>query len=168
MDLRPHLSKEQFVALSGFDLGHVLIQPAIQQARGQRLEKKSDVIHQLTPGQRSLFAFWVMYGHTGTGWLQFFRDYQYQGSYEPYLLMIKAGLGRLNDESMLENIIEAENLYRQSQQVQSGNQSTGGEADLQRDFAPVDQRLFALLPETMQKLAAYIYAHPEEFVVFLD
>lgn len=164
MDLRPHLSKEQFNMLSDFDLGHLLIQPAIQQARGQRLEKKSDLIHQLTPGQRSLFAFWVMYGHTGTGWLQFFRDYQYQGLYEPYLLMIKAGLGRLNDESMLENIIEAENLFRQSQQVQS----TGSEEDLQRDFAPVDQRLFALLPETMKKLAAYIHAQPAEFVVFID
>ncbi len=70
--MRIHITQAQFANLRGFALGRELIQPVIQQVRGQRIEINRKVYEGLTRGQKALFAFWVLYGHTGSGWFQFF------------------------------------------------------------------------------------------------
>jgi hypothetical protein len=167
LELKPTISRETFAALHGYELGQELINPAIGQVRGKNLEIKRDIYQWLTPGQRVLFAFWVLYGHTRSGWLQFFLEGLYVGGYEQFLPMIKAGLRQVDAEALLENITAAEKLiagHRASLQAEP-------DADLekiQHEFAPLDERLFSLLPETMTRIEAQIRALPEEFVLFTN
>lgn len=161
MDMRVYLNEEQFASLSGFALGRELIQPAIQQSRGQRLETKKRVYDFLTPGQKSLFAFWVLYGHTGSGWLSFFQEGGYVGGYGQFLPMIKAGIRYINDQALLENIIWAETLYARCGESLHSIQ----EAAISEEVAQASEKLLALLPQTMHTLEAYIRAHPEEFLM---
>ena len=165
--MRINITKEQFSKLSGFSLGQELIQPIIQKVRGQRIEIKRAVYEVLTPGQKSLFAFWVMYGHTGSGWLQFFQEGLYIGGYEQFLPMIKAGFRHINDLAMLENVIWAEEVYSQYRACLSTVREPADSDELAQAFAPASEQLLALLPETMSKIETYIRNQPEEFVTFI-
>lgn len=165
MDMRVHLTEEQFASLSGFALGQTLIQPTIQQARGQRLETKKSVYDCLTPGQKSLFGFWVLYGHTQSGWLPFFQEGVYVGGYVQFLPMIKAGLQHINDPALLENVIEAETLYAHYRESLHPEQEVPVPEEITQAFTQVSQTLLDLLPETMRKLETYIRARPEEFLI---
>lgn len=165
MDMRVNLTEEQFASLSGFALGQALIQPAIQQSRGQRLETKKSVYDCLTPGQKSLFGFWVLYGHTQSGWLPFFQEGVYVGGYRQFLPMIKAGLRHINDLALVENVMEAEKLYAHHRESLHPEQEVSVPEEITQAFAQVSETLLALLPETMGKLEAYIRARPEEFLI---
>ncbi len=168
MDMRVQMSEERFTGLSGFDLGQVLIQPAIQQARGRRLETKQIVYDCLTPGQKSLFAFWVLYGHTRSGWLPFFQEGAYIGGYEQFLPMIKAGLRHINDQALVENIAWAETLYARCRESLHPSQEVAISDEIIQAFEQANERLRVLLPETMSKLETYIRTRPEEFLIELD
>ncbi len=50
MDMRIRITQAQFAKLSGFALGRELIQPIIQQVRGQRIEIKRKVYEGLSLG----------------------------------------------------------------------------------------------------------------------
>ncbi|MEM8532222.1 MAG: hypothetical protein AAGF95_15360 [Chloroflexota bacterium] len=108
INTRIAISNERFLALNGYALGQELINPAILQIRGQNLEKKRAVYETLTPGQKSLFAFWIIYGHTQSGWLRFFWEGLYVGGYEQFLPMIKTELAHSNAQKLLTNVTEAE------------------------------------------------------------
>jgi hypothetical protein len=172
--MRTKISKESFLTLRGYELDQELIRLPILQVRGQSLEKKKQVYETLTPGQKSLFAFWVMYGHTQMGWLQFYLSGSYIGGYEQFLPMIKAGLKHIDDTAMLENVMEAEKLYRAYQADLRASQTPAEEhpvsqVDLEKikqEFSKVDERLFPLLGKIMEKTEQYIRASPEEFIVF--
>lgn len=174
MDLRIPLSKERFESLSGFELSQELINLPILQVRGQPLEQKRDVYAQLTPGQKALFAFWVLYGHTKMGWLQFYLEGLYVGGYDQFLPMMKAGLQHVQAQALLANIAEAETLYathkEHLQTIQHASDKHGAEQvefdAIHQEFVRIDERLFPLLKETMAQIEAYIRATPEEFVIF--
>jgi hypothetical protein len=177
-DMRVRISREQFESLSGGELGWALIQPAISQVRGQSLQQKKEVYDRLTPGQRSLFGFWVMHGHTQAGWLQFFLDGPAAGGYAAYLPMIRHGLEHVGARAMVANLDEAERVHRQNEELVTslrvGAQasdvaspdSSHAIAEMRRQFEPVDRSLPSLLDETTAILEAYIRAAPDEFVVF--
>ena len=116
LDLRVTIPKERFLALNGYALGQGLINPAILQVRGQNLKKKRAVYETLTPGQRSLFAFWILYSHTQSGWLRFFWEGLYVGGYEQFLPMIKADLAHIHAQALLAHIVETETLYKTYQE----------------------------------------------------
>lgn len=173
IDTRITISKERFLALNGYTLGQELINPAILQVRGQNLEKKRAVYETLTSGQNSLFAFWILYGHTQSGWLRFFWEGLYVGGYEQFLPMIKAGLAHSNAQKLLTNVIEAEEIYKTYQEylqtVRSLEEPQGIVFEqMTQAFSQVDTRLFTLLGETMQIIEQYIRAKPDEFVLFTN
>jgi hypothetical protein len=175
MDTRVKISKEQFDSLGGKDLEWDLIMPTIQQVRGQNLQIKKEVYEKLTPGQKSLFSFWILLGHTQSGWLQFFLE-----GYAPYLPLIKRGLEKIGDQAMLANLHDAETLYIEISDLLNLAQAlthgvgiieqvrhTDWEV-LQHKFVPLDHSLWTLLDESFQILERYIRNHPDEFVVFTD
>ncbi len=173
MDTLVKISKEQFEDLHGKELGWQLIEPTIRLVRGQNLQIKKEVYDKLTPGQKSLFSFWVLHGHTQSGWLQFFME-----GYSPYLPLIKWGLQKIDDQMMLANLHAAEIFFAENSEFlklalsspeKSGNPHQKDQTDwdtIRRKFAPLDRSLWTLLDETIRKLEAYIRAYPDEFVIF--
>jgi hypothetical protein len=154
------ISEERFRSLSGFDLGWEMISGPIQQARTRSLAVKKEVYNQLTPGQKALFSFWVMYGHVQQGWLPFF-----QSGYHQYLPMLRTGLLNIEDQPMLETLDLAAKAFQDHENalIFSDTEAAQRIAD---QFRALDQRLFALLPTTMQRLENLIRAAPQEFVIF--
>jgi hypothetical protein len=173
MDLRVNLTKGQFEDLHGKELGWELIKPAIQQVRGRSLEKKKEVYESLTPGQKSLFSFWILHGHTQAGWIQFFLE-----GYTQYIPVIRHGFAQIDDQAMLANLHAAEQLFADhTQSLETGsfspekpfpadrNKRTDWNS-LRQKFVPLDHALWLNLDETIQKLEEYIRANPDQFVIF--
>lgn len=164
MEINPFkitITREKFFSLSDFSLGRELIQPVIDQVMGKNIQKKKEIYARLTPGQKTLFGFWVLYGHIQSGWF----DYLFYGEYGPYLPMIKTGLHPINDTKLLENIAEAENLYLHYQDCLNDK---GNENKIREMFAPIDNALFNILPATMGMIERSIRTNPDEFVNFVN
>jgi hypothetical protein len=142
------------------------------------LQIKKEVNERLTPGQKTLFSFWIMYGHTKSGWLQFHLEGLPSGGYARFLPMIRHGLDHIHDQAMIANLDEAKKLYLENEEFLRSIQDSlekraepGQEAQetfgrIRQQFDRLDQTLFSLLGETMRKIEAYIRATSEEFVVF--
>ena len=174
MDYRKNITKEQFNSLKGKELSWELIQAAIFAARGQNLERKRAVYEQLTPGQKILFGFTVLSGHTQYGWLQFFET-----GYGNYLPMIRWGLVQLQAQALIDNLDAAEKLYRQLNDIPQNKLKTPGEgrqpkegqevsAESEQEFAEVDRILMPSMQDAGQKMEAYIRGTAFEFVKFSD
>jgi hypothetical protein len=82
--------------------------------------------------------------------------------------MIKAGLKHINDLALLENVIWAEELYTRHRESLNTVPELADSNEIAQAFAPANEKLFALLPETMGKIEIYIRARPEEFVVLTE
>lgn len=155
MDMRVKISRERFVSLSGNELAWELIQKVILPIRGKRVEVKQAVFERLTPGQKDLFGYQVLYGHTQFGWFHF-----YEAGYASHLPMIRKGLEHIQAQALIDNLDAAERLYRKLE-----TQDTLEKA--QQIFAEVDQTLFSSLIDASQKMEDYIRANAGEFVEFI-
>lgn len=71
------IKRADFYSFNDNDLGWVCIEPIIQKIRGRELNIKSQVYAQLTRGQKALFMFWVLYGHSNNGIIQFYNEMDY-------------------------------------------------------------------------------------------
>ena len=160
--MKKDISQDRFHSLAGFELGRELIAAPIQQARGRNLAIKKEVYDGLTPGQRSLFGFWVLYGHVQDGWLPFL-----QWAYGEYLRMIRASLQSPEFQSLMESLDRADHLFQDYQRaLDSASPEAAGQIAAQ--FAILDSLLPTLLPAAMSSLEALIRVNPQEFVSFTD
>jgi hypothetical protein len=157
--LKKEISEERFRSLRGFELGWELIQEPILRVRGRNLAVKKEVFDQLTPGQKALFSFWVMYGHVQNGWLAFF-----QSRYGEYLPMMRKALIDIADRELLADLDQAASLFGKYENARVS--SPASLEPIVREFEPLDGRLTMLLPAAMQRLEALIREKPLEFVVF--
>jgi len=72
-----YIKRLDFNSLNDKVLGWTCIEPTIQKIQGKNISIKSQVYAQLTSGQKSLLLFWILYGHTRNGIIQFFDEVDY-------------------------------------------------------------------------------------------
>jgi hypothetical protein len=165
MDMRAKITKEKFAALKGNDLGWELIHDVVLPLRGKSLEKKQAVYEQLTPGQKALFAFWVVCGHTQSGWSDF-----HEAGYFSHLPMLRKGLEHIQAQALSDNLETAQKLYlgREDGLKPMPREAQEPPPKGKPESAELDEALPPALNDASQRMEAYIRGHAEEFVEFCE
>jgi hypothetical protein len=130
--------------------------PVVKLVRGKTFDIKSEVYGGLGHGLRSLFIFQVLRGHIGSGAEELFKNL-------PYLLGKAEVWREMKNAFLFFGCGEMAKLIDELQQIYN-ELITEGVVKMERIFL-TDERLFGLMPETEQLIAAYIRNHPEEFEV---
>src|SRR5574340_156321 len=95
------MKRQLFDSLGDLELAEACIGPTIQRVRGKDLAVKAHVYTELTPGQRALLMFWVVYGHAQSGMPRFFCELDYLLSQTGFRAELKAGMRFFADDRML-------------------------------------------------------------------
>lgn len=170
MNFRKHITIEQFNSLHVQQLFWELIGDVITLVRGKNSDRKRHVFEQLTNGQKILFGFMVLHGHTRYGWEGFFAS-----GYSDYLPMIRWGLVQLDAQTLVDNLDHADNLFHQRGGIgerktrmddvdQLSVQRQIVEAGLKQDYSEVDQDLPQAMLDAIRKMENYIRIQAGEFV----
>ena len=90
--MKDSVSLKELQSLKNTDLIKTIVKTSIDQIRGKGEQKKKELYNILTIDQKSLLSFWVMYGHTRSGWYQFCLEGITVGGYDHYFSAINEGL----------------------------------------------------------------------------
>ena len=150
------------------------IEPTLQQIHGKNATVKSQVTAQLTPGQRALFLFRVLYDHAGTSAGDLYCWISYLLGESQTWLAIKAGSRYFGDDEMLQLLEALEKVLGGRRHQEDGERRDVLPWDLDDDpelFASVSSlnaRFHEIVPNTIKLMGVYIRNHPGEFVLIED
>ncbi|HNX21781.1 MAG TPA: hypothetical protein PKG88_05390 [Bacteroidales bacterium] len=150
---------------SSFDdktLGWICIEPTIQKIRGKNLTIKSQVYAQLTSGQKTLLLFWILYGHTQNGIIQFFNEVDYLLVNNDLWFEFKERFKLFNNDDLLDLVNDLESFYsvhiKRNRLRKFDNDS---DAEL---ITRLDIKINYVMPELIKKISDYIRNNPKDFV----
>ncbi len=171
------IKQKDFEALNDTSLIWTCIEPAIQQARGKNFAVKSEAYSHLTAGQRALFMFQVLYGHTANGIQEFYSNLQYLLSNKDVWSQLKKGMQYFADNDMMQIVEGMERVFEGIKTEESGvgaerhNILTAGidkNAESHASISLLDKSFGDALPLTVKRVAAYIRDNADEFVKLID
>lgn len=165
------IKRADFYSFNDNDLGWVCIEPIIQKIRGRELNIKSQVYAQLTRGQKALFMFWVLYGHSNNGIIQFYNEMDYLIKNVDIWSELKSASAYFDDEGLLQILKEMEKIYYilQKQQMENyGIETNHMGLKLQEDINLLDERFHKVIKLSFRKIGVYVRKNPDEFVYFVN
>ena len=144
------MKRHDFDSLEQEALGLACIQPTLLRIRAKDLTVKEQAYSELTQGQQMLMMFRVIHGHVGESADQLFAWVNYLLREEPRTwAAFQHAMVLLGDAEMLEWTAEIEQRDETAQER-------------------LHARYHELAVQTNQRIAEYIRAHQEQFVVFED
>ncbi|HEX3043526.1 MAG TPA: hypothetical protein VHY08_02125 [Bacillota bacterium] len=170
------IKREVFNSLADDQLIWACIEPAIQPIRGRNFQVKSQIYSELTPGQRALLMFQVLYGHTRNGVAEFFDHTSYFLAEPGVWSEFKTGMRYFGDHAMLQLLEEIERLQpfiKKHQQPDSNEdfngmgREPGNSSTILTAINQLDAKLQEIIPETLHRIGEYIRNNPGEFVQFI-
>lgn len=166
------MKQKDFETLDDVSLIWACIEPTIQQVRGRSFTIKSEVYTTLTPGQRALLMFQMLYGHTTNGIETFFSHQAYLLSNQGVWSQMKKGMEYFGDHDMSQ-LLEKINIVFQSQNkeefIESAEQRNVFVADIDQNaelsasMGLLDKSLKDTIPLSMKRVATYIRNNINEF-----
>lgn len=171
------MNRHAFDASDDASLVWACIEPTIQKIRGKNVTIKLDAYQYLSMGQRALLMFQIMYGHSSTGVLEFYRLIPYLPAKRGIWQELKRGMQYFGDSDMLQLLSEMEEEYSI---LEEKSHEAGVErfddyiSHLDKDSELVSSimRHSIMLHETFSKtikvIGAYIRNNPNEFVQFQE
>ncbi len=171
------VKRKDFESLNDISLIWICIEPAMQQARGRNFAVKSEVYAHLTPGQRALFMFQMLYGHTSKGVEEFYSHLSYLLSNDGVWSQLKKGMQYFGDYNMIQ-ILEKMNIVFQSLTTEEFKESVeqhnalivdiDKNAELSASMSLINKSLSETLPLTIKLVATYIRDNVDEYVQLID
>ncbi|HEU4964967.1 MAG TPA: hypothetical protein VFV52_14065 [Bacilli bacterium] len=152
------MKQELFHSLDDESLRLAVLAPATRQVRAQSPAVKAQVYAQMTPGQRALFMFQVLFEHSRNSteeyykWCATLMEEKTWGE-------VKGALKHLRDEAMLQFLEETEEfllVWKQAGVVE--DEAFLAEAERR------NARYHELAARTIERIGEYVRSHPEEFV----
>lgn len=165
------MKRADFYSFNDNDLGWACIEPVIQKIRGRDLNIKSQVYAQLTRGQKALLMFFVLYGHSNKGIIQFYNEMGYLIKNVDIWSELKSASAYFDDESLLKILKEMEKMYYilQKQQMENyGIEINNLDPELQKDINLLNERFHKVIKLSFKKIGDYIRKNPDEFVYFVN
>ncbi|MNN45735.1 hypothetical protein D3C81_1600820 [compost metagenome] len=168
-----HLAKmdsEEFQTLSDERLGWLCMEPAFMLIRGKSPEVKAEVIAQLSRGQKALCMFRVFYDHSYKSAAEYYAWLSYILDMPGYWSGVQEGLLFFEDTAMIRLLEETRNTLELRNCRLGLRWSDAAFKDLEQDRELAGQidgfyeRYQIQSAESLANIAAYIRAHPEEFV----
>ncbi len=167
------MKRQLFESLDDIELGKACIDPTIRQIRGKDVAVKARVYAQLTPGQRALLMFWVLYGHAQGGVARFYCEVDYLLTRAEMWTELEAGMRFFGDAAMAGLIEEMERAYRVLES-RIGRERMArrditvtdidNDAELHASAGRLDARYREIVPVTLKRVCAYIRSNPGAFV----
>lgn len=162
------MKKADFYSFDDYDLGWACIEPIIQKVRGRDLTIKSQVYTQLTPGQQSLLMFFVLYGHSRKGIIQFYNEMDYLLTEIGIWPELRKSMLYFGDNDMLELLKEIENMYYILQRNQLENSKINNDPELLLAVDQLDKKFHEIIQSLFKKIGKFIRENPDEFVYLVD
>lgn len=160
--------QKDFEALDDVSLIWTCIAPAMQQARGKNFAVKSEAYSHLTIGQRALFMFQVMYGHTTKGIEEFYSNLAYLLSNKDVWSQLKKGMQYFGDHNMMQIVERMEVLRESAEQDIILTAGFDRNIELYSAISLINKSFSDTLLRTIRRVAAYIRDNPDEFVKITD
>jgi len=159
--LKPSIEKKSFDELHLWDFGWAILETiniAPDQGDGELALSK-----RFSPGQKSLYFFWYLDAEVvNGGFIQF-----YLNDNRKYLQAILAGLRLVGDNSLINLIEKADQLYLINQNRFASISKQVEVSLLYKDlkeFEPYDEEYYKLHDITMDLIEQYIRKHPDSFL----
>lgn len=152
------MKRQEFYLFDDKELIWACVEPIIQIVRGKDLEVKSQTYIRLNDGQRALYMFQVLYGHTENGIGQFYQHIAYLMGKLDIWSALKSGMKYFGDHAMLGVIIRMEEAYFIMMKQQEGLVS----------IEELDALYKETVPATLELISKYIRSNPSEFILIED
>lgn len=149
------MTKQEFASADDTTLCQKCVQPAAIAMRGRGSEVREQVYGSLTPGQRAVFMFWVLFAH-GRGWTQVCAELPHLVDQDSFWLELKLAAKHLGLDELL---ALTETFERHLRELRAANKPIQ---------SPDDARLAKTLARDIHAVAAYIRANPGQFVELKD
>lgn len=165
------IKQKDFEAFEDASLIWACIEPTIQQVRGKSFTIKSEVYVTLTPGQRALLMFQMLYGHTTNGIETFFSHLAYLLSNQGVWSQLKKGMEYFGDQDMVQ-ILEKMNTVFQNQNreefIESAEQNNvlvdfDQDVELSASVNLLNKSLSDTIPLSIERVATYIRNNINEY-----
>lgn len=168
------MKRQVFDSLGPAALARACIEPTLQQVHTINPAVKSQVLAQLTPGQRALFMFRVLYDHAGDSAADLYCWVSYLLGEANTWPAIKAALRYFGDEAMPQLLEEIEGaLEARHQQADAGRRDVlpwdlDDDPELLTAMSRLNATFHELVPATLKLMGIYIQDNPGDFVVIED
>ncbi len=171
------VTRKDLEALNDVSLIWTCIGPVIQQVRGKNFTIKSEAYAHLAPGQRALFMFQVLYGHTSNGVEEFYLHQSYLLSQKGVWSQLQKGMKYFKDYAMVRVLEKMETVFQSLQTEEfkeNAEQYNALVTEIDKDvelsalMRCLNESFRDALPLSIKLVAAYIRDHAEEFVQFSD
>ncbi|GGF79626.1 hypothetical protein GCM10010912_25780 [Paenibacillus albidus] len=165
-----HMNQTDWKGLTDERLGAACMEPTFQRIRGKSPEIKTEVISHLTPGQKALCMFRVMYDHAKPSPAEYYAWISYMMDLPGYWSGVMEGLRFFGDANMIGMLEETQEALAARNTLLGKEWSSASLSDMERDEALriTVNSLFARFTEiasvSLQNIASYIRTHPQEFV----
>jgi len=160
------MHQRDFDTLDDRTLGWKCIEPAIREIQGKNLTIKSQVYAQLTAGQKSLLLFWILYGHTQYGVIQFFNEMDYLLTGRNIWVEFRHRLQLFEMHNLPDLINEMESIYQAH--VKEFSHTLDDMNSVAQKAARLDAEISEIMPDVFKKIAEYIRNNPDDFVHLID
>lgn len=153
------MEKGQFESFGDLELFLACSEPAVRRLSGREPAAKKEIMDEWSEGQRATCLFRVLYPASGSerdfrAWLSYLLE---QPSYWDGVL---GSLRFFGDAAMLSLLEDARGV------VEQANRSgvSGEDDELREQVRFLYENFRAIVPESIERIAAYIRSHPDQFV----
>ncbi|MFP2902277.1 hypothetical protein [Corallococcus sp. 4LFB] len=151
------MTRQELASLDDTALCQRCVQPAALAMRGRGSDVREEVYGALTPGQRAVFMFWVLYAH-GRGWTQMCAELPHLVGEDSFWLELKLAAKHLHLDELL---AQTEAFEKHLREARAANRPVQGKAQ-------DDALLAKTLARDLHTVASYIRANPGQFVELKD
>ncbi|MFC3746747.1 hypothetical protein [Paenibacillus sp. GCM10012306] len=165
------VKRQDFDSLDDERLGWVCMEPTLMQIRGKNMSVKTQVISQLTEGQRALCMFRVLYDHAKNSVREYYAWISYLLDTPGYWSGVTGGLRFFSDTSMItlleetKAVLEARNTTLGVQWSDATFKDLDQDHELLATVTLLFERFLELSQGSLQQISAYIRFNPQEFVI---
>ena len=169
------MKRKVFDSLDDAALESACVEPTLQRLHaGISPAVKSQVLAQLTAGQKAQFMFRVLYAHLGNSVVDFYCWVSYLLAEARTWSGVKGGLRYFGDDAMLRLLEETESFLEvRNRQGDAGwrdafPQDLDDDAELIASVSRLNATFHEIAPTTLRLIGGYIRNNPGEFVQFDD
>jgi hypothetical protein len=164
--------ESDFYTLDDKTIAWTCIEPAIQKIKGKNLTIKSQAYATLTSGQKSLLVFWILFGHTRNGIVQFYNELDYLLKKPGIWMELINSVKYFGDDNLNELMKEMEILYHDYIKIDNHKNADNGSNDFNNDsnflltVKLIDNKLNNIIQDSFKRIGKFIRENSNEFVHF--
>ncbi|WP_245773158.1 aminoglycoside phosphotransferase family protein [Paenibacillus catalpae] len=167
------ISRKQFEELGDDELRRACVKPIAEQIRGKSFAVKSKVLAKLNRQQQALFLYAAWYDHAKQSPMELFCWTAHVLGQRGYWEGVTKAVRFFGDEAMssilkeLQAMLEAHVLQQESTLSEVTFKDLELHDDLREQVEDCYRRFQLEVPGSLHRLARYIRAHTERFIIFL-